>query len=82
MIKAGSNLVVGRVINRQTCSTVVVTNYEKCSAGLLNYISKHSFVVNTTQHYPDLVCVVAAKNMDELVSMLCRESIYCKIEQE
>ncbi len=82
MNKVNPNQVVGRVINRQTCSTVVVTNYEKCSRGLLDLISQSSFVVNTTQYYPDLVCVVPAGKMDELVSRLSRESVFCRIEEE
>lgn len=82
MIIINSNSIVGRIIQRKTCSIIVVTNYEKCSVSFLELISKLSFVINTSSCYPDLICVIPNESLDEVVYELARISSFCKIEQE
>lgn len=81
MIQLNEFPVVGRVISHKFCSTIYVTNYEKCSVNFLEFVSKLSFVVNTIDSYPDLLCVISNDNLDEFVAKLVRISSFCRIEQ-
>lgn len=72
--------VISRIIMRKTCSTVILTNYEKCPVELLETVSKVSFVVNTTQYYPDLVCVVPHEKLPELRAELYEACSWIKVE--
>lgn len=81
MITINNKSIVGRVIQRKYCSTVVITNYELLPVDFLEILSKLSFVINTTTWYPDLVCVISNDNLDELIYKLVRISSFCKIEQ-
>lgn len=49
--------VIARLLFGKTCCTIIVTNYEKCPVSFFELIQK-AFITNTTQYYPDLICVV------------------------
>lgn len=82
MIQINEKSVIGRIIQKKYCSTIIITNYEKCSLGFLEFCSKLSFVINTISWYPDLVCVISNDNLDEFVYKLSRISSFCKVEND
>ena len=80
MIKIKESPIIGRVIQRKYCSTIIVTNYEKCPVRFLQLLPKLAFVINTTQCYPDMIFVISNDDLDELVFELIKISEYCKVE--
>ena len=81
MITVNNTSIIGRVIERNTCATITVTNYELCPVEFLEFVSRVSFVVNTVSKYPDLICVIPNEVLNAMVDKLARISSFVKVEE-
>lgn len=81
MINLDENPIIAHVVKRNTCSSIYITNYEKCSTGFLANLNAKSFIINTISCYPDLVCVIPNDKLDEFVQEFQKVGQYVKIER-
>lgn len=82
MIKIDANPIICRYINRRTCTTIIITNYERVTVDVLLNINKLAFFIDTISHYPSMICVVPTDLPDfqEIIDGLDSVASFTRIE--